>query len=129
MQGRRTFAAECRDAERPATQSPLVIEQIIRRRIGFAGLLLTDDLDMAALTGPVPERAERAIAAGCDVALNCWARMADMIGICERLPAMADATAQRLDRALAVTRLDGASGARAELIAKRDALLALVDTA
>jgi hypothetical protein len=49
--------------------------------IGFAGLLLTDDLDMAALRGPVPDRAARSLAAGCDIALNCWAKMDDMIGI------------------------------------------------
>ena len=39
------------DAEHPATQSPFVIHEIIRQRIGFSGLLLTDDLDMEALDG------------------------------------------------------------------------------
>ncbi len=113
------------DAENPATQSPFVIEQIIRGRIGFDGLLLTDDLDMEALDGTVPERAARALAAGCDIALNCWAKLPDMIGIAERCPAIADAAAVRLDRALAAMRLDGAAGRQAELVAKRDALLAL----
>ncbi|MCB2060882.1 MAG: beta-N-acetylhexosaminidase, partial [Novosphingobium sp.] len=61
------------DRENPATLSPFVVEEIIRGRIGFDGLLLTDDLDMEALSGAVPERAARAIAAGCDIALNCWA--------------------------------------------------------
>ncbi len=117
------------DAHHPATQSPYVISEIIRRRIGFSGLLLTDDLDMEALEGSVPERAERALAAGCDIALNCWARMDDMTGICQRTGAMSAETAARLDRALAVTRLDGASGDQAELIARRDALLALVEQA
>ncbi|MGN6497532.1 MAG: beta-N-acetylhexosaminidase, partial [Tsuneonella sp.] len=105
------------DPERPATQSPIVIEQIIRRRIGFGGLLLTDDLDMEALAGSVPERAEQAVAAGCDLALNCWAKMDDMIGIAERLPAMSAPTAERLERALAVTGEAGAAD-KAELLAK-----------
>ncbi len=113
------------DAENPATQSPFVIEQIIRQRIGFDGLLLTDDLDMEALAGSVPERAERALAAGCDIALNCWAKLPDMIGIAERCPAIGAAAAARLDRALATMQLDGAAGRQAELVAKRDALLAL----
>jgi len=117
------------DNENPATQSPFIIAEIIRKRIGFDGLLLTDDLDMEALSGTVPERAEKAIAAGCDIALNCWARMPDMAGICERLPAMGVQTAARLARTLAFTRLDGASGDQAELIAKRDALLALAGAA
>lgn len=117
------------DADHPATQSPFIIAQIIRKTIGFGGLLLTDDLDMQALSGTVPERAAAALAAGCDIALNCWGKMHDMIGIAEQVPAMGPETAARLERALAVTRLDGASGRRAELVATRDALLALVEQA
>ena len=117
------------DADHPATQSPFVVAEIIRKRIGFDGLLLTDDLDMQALDGTVPQRAEVALAAGCDIALNCWAKLDDMAGIAARCPAMSAATAQRLDRALAVTRLDGASGIQVELLAKRDALLRLVEAA
>lgn len=117
------------DADHPATQSPFVVAEIIRKRIGFDGLLLTDDLDMQALDGTVPQRAEVALAAGCDIALNCWAKLDDMSGIAARCPTMSAAAAQRLDRALAVTRLDGASGIQAELLAKRDALLRLVEAA
>ncbi|MGN6499020.1 MAG: glycoside hydrolase family 3 N-terminal domain-containing protein, partial [Tsuneonella sp.] len=116
------------DKDNPATQSRFVIEQVIRRRIGFSGLLLSDDLDMEALAGSGPERAERAVAAGCDLALNCWAKMDDMIGIAARLPAMSPETAERLDRALAGT--GGAAAAdKAELLAKRDSLLALAGQA
>jgi beta-N-acetylhexosaminidase len=111
------------DADHAATHSPFVIEQIIRKRIGFGGLLLTDDLDMEALGGSVPERAEKAIAAGCDIALNCWAKMDDMIGIAERLPTMSDTVRQRLEAALDGTGIADQTGAHAELIAKRDALL------
>jgi beta-N-acetylhexosaminidase len=114
------------DAENPATQSPFVIEEVIRKRIGFSGLLLTDDLDMEALSESVPQRAAHAIAAGCDIALNCWAKMEDMIGIAEALPAMSPAAAERLDSALARTGLGRADiGLQDELLAKRDALLAL----
>jgi len=114
------------DAENPATQSPFVIDAIIRKRIGFAGLLLTDDLDMDALAGSVPERAARAIAAGCDIALNCWAEMNHMVGIAKLLPTTSEATAARLERALAATDpAKGDIGLQGELIAKRDALLAL----
>jgi len=114
------------DADRPATQSPFVIEEIIRERIGFAGLLLTDDLDMEALAGTVPERAARSLAAGCDIALNCWAKMPDMVGIAEACPTMSGPTAARLAAALAVTgELVPDPARRAELAAKRDSLLAL----
>lgn len=113
------------DAENPATQSPFVIKEIIRKRIGFSGLLLTDDLDMEALSGTVPERAARALAAGCDVALNCWARMDDMIGIAERLPAIAPNAAVRLERALEGAGIAPDLAGQAALLEKRDALLVL----
>lgn len=118
------------DDENPATLSRFVVGEIIRKRIGFSGLLLTDDLDMRALSGTVPERAERAIAAGCDLALYCWARMDDMAGIADRLPPMSQETASRLERALAAGSRSKSARDRAALIARRDALLTQVrDTA
>jgi beta-N-acetylhexosaminidase len=117
------------DAENPATLSPSVIRDIIRGQIGFKGLLLTDDIDMEALGGTIPQRAARAQAAGCDIILNCWAKMDDMEGICEVLAPMSQATAARLDRALAGTRIAPAIAPQvADLLAKRDALLALAGT-
>jgi beta-N-acetylhexosaminidase len=127
MTGHLVFTAW--DAENPATLSATVIREVIRGSIGFDGLLLTDDIDMEALGGSIPERAERAHAAGCDIILNCWAKMDDMQGICNVLPAMSDVTAARLDRALAGTQIAPAIAPQAaELLAKRDALLALVGT-
>lgn len=117
------------DADNPATQSPFVIEQIIRRRIGFDGLLLSDDLDMEALEGSIPDRAARAIGAGCDVALNCWAKLDDMAGIADILPAMGDRAMHRLDRALNAANDRSGTVDRPELIARRDALLALTGEA
>lgn len=117
------------DDRNPGTLSPFVVGQIIRKRIGFSGLLLTDDLDMEALTGTVPERAARAIAAGCDIALNCWAKMDDMVGIAGLLPAMSDETAARLDRALHAANDAGSAIEQATLLAKRDELLALAEAA
>lgn len=116
------------DAENPATHSDFVIEEIIRKSIGFDGLLLTDDLDMQALGGTVPERAARAQAAGCDLALNCWAKMDDMTGIANLLAPMGEATAARLERALAPTATFECAAdmtMQAPLVGKREALLAL----
>jgi beta-N-acetylhexosaminidase len=113
------------DADNPGTLSPIVVNEVIRGKIGFSGLLLTDDIDMEALSGSVPERSERAIAAGCDIVLNCWAKMDDMVGIAERLPAISDAAQERLDRALKGAEAAYSTTDRAQLIAKRDALLDL----
>ena len=115
------------DAENPSTLSKIVVQDIIRDRIGFDGLLFTDDLDMEALSGTVPERARRAQQAGCDIALNCWAKMDDMTGIAEQLAPMSDKTKQRLDRAMATIadRNDGNhEDELAVLIEKRDGLIA-----
>lgn len=113
------------DGDNPGTLSPIVVNEVIRGKIGFSGLLLTDDIDMEALSGSVPERSERAIAAGCDVVLNCWAKMDDMVGIAERLPAISEAARDRLDRALEGTEAEHSGADRAQLIARRDALLEL----
>lgn len=114
------------DAGAPGTLSPFVIGEIIRKRIGFDGLLLTDDTDMQALEGPVPDNAARALAAGCDIALNCWAKMDDMTGIARVAPTMKPETTARLERALAVIRAPADRTAdKPALLAKRDALLAL----
>lgn len=128
MTGHLVFTAW--DAENPATLSPTIIRDIIRGAIGFDGLLLTDDIDMEALGGTIPERAARAHAAGCDIILNCWAKIDDMQGICNILPAMSEATDARLERALAPTRIAPAiAPEQRELLATRDALLALTGTA
>ncbi len=116
------------DADNPATHSAFVIEEIIRKAIGFDGLLLTDDLDMQALGGTVPERAAKAQAAGCDIALNCWAKMDDMVGIADALSPMSAKTADRLERALAGTAAFDCPAdvsAQGNLFATRDRLLDL----
>jgi beta-N-acetylhexosaminidase len=118
------------DEEWPATLSGTIIRDIIRGEIGFQGLLLTDDIDMEALDDTVPERSRRAIAAGCDLVLNCWAKMDDMEGICNALPAISEAASARLERALEGTCISDSLAAEAQdLLAKRDALLALADRA
>ena len=116
---------EAWDPAHPATLSPKVIGEIIRDRIGFDGLLMTDDIDMKALSGTAGEKAAAAIAAGCDVALDCWARMDEMIEIVSRLDDASPETLARLDRAMATVAGGPEAGDFADLLAKRDALLAL----
>lgn len=117
------------DAERLSTVSPVVIQEIIRKRIGFDGLLLSDDIDMEALSGSIPERSERAIAAGCDVATNCWAKMDDMVGIAERCGAMSEEGLARLARAHDAVGDRPEAFDNADLIAARDALFAQAEQA
>lgn len=113
------------DSERPATLSPIIVEDVIRGKIGFDGLLFTDDIDMKALSGTAGEKAAGAIAAGCDVVLDCWGRMAEMQEIAGLLSDMPAKSLERLDRAMATIVGVEPQGDFAELVAKRDALLAL----
>ena len=114
------------DPDLPASLSPTVIAQVIRDRIGFDGLLMTDDLGMHALSGDFGVRAERAVAAGCDIALHCSGDMAEMEAIAAAVPALSAAGEARLARAMAVTLNEDDDLDYAEAVAKRDALLALV---
>ncbi len=112
------------DPDRPATLSPIIINDVIRDRIGFDGLLMTDDIDMKALSGTAGEKAAGALAAGCDVVLDCWARMAEMVEIASLIGDMPQLSRDRLDRAMATIAGSTPQGDIAEFIAKRDSLLA-----
>ncbi len=89
------------DPDRPGTQSPDVVDAI-RTRIGFDGLLMTDDLNMNALSGPLGARAAAARAAGCDVALHCSGDLAEMVAVAGAAGALEGRAAERADTALAL---------------------------
>ncbi|MEO1676534.1 MAG: glycoside hydrolase family 3 N-terminal domain-containing protein [Pseudomonadota bacterium] len=88
------------DPVRPATVSPQVI-RLIRREIGFDGLLTTDDISMQALSGDVVERGNAALAAGCDIVLHCNGVLAEMEMLACGLPPMTAEAHARSDAALA----------------------------
>jgi beta-N-acetylhexosaminidase len=89
------------DPARPATVSNLVIEDIIRGRIGFSGLLMSDDLSMQALSGSLGQRARDALAAGCDVVLHCNGDPAEMAEVAAAAHDLTGAAAARAAAALA----------------------------
>lgn len=69
---------EAIDTARPGTLSPEVINTVLRGEIGFDGLIMSDDLNMHALTGSMQERTAACLSAGCDIALQCSGDMDDM---------------------------------------------------
>ena len=104
------------DAIDPAaavTVSARGIRDVIRGHIGFDGLLLSDDLSMQALGGSLGDRAERALAAGCDVALHCNGRADEMAGIAARTgPMSATAWRRFRDGRAALSRARAPAGPR-----------------
>lgn len=89
------------DPRRPATTSPRVVREIIRKEIGFEGLLMSDDLSMKALEGPLAKRAKAALFAGCDVVLHCNGGMDEMRDVAQEAKPLDDAPLARAEAALA----------------------------
>jgi beta-N-acetylhexosaminidase len=80
----------------PATLSPKVIGTIIRERIGFEGVLVTDDLAMKALSDPPADLARQSLAAGCDIALYCSGEPEPTAELLATCPKITEAAAVRL---------------------------------
>jgi len=55
----------------PATHSKTLIKNIIRNKLGFRGILISDDISMKALSGNLIYNAETAIQSGCNLVLYC----------------------------------------------------------
>ena len=92
------------DPTAPATLSRRVISEVIRREIGFDGVLVSDDLSMQALGGEVAERAAGALAAGCDLVLHCNGDRREMEAIVAATGPISTDAAARLARAEAARR-------------------------
>jgi len=85
----------------PATTSVTLVREVIRGRLGFRGLLMSDDISMGALSGSIETRSRAAITAGCDVVLHCNGELAEMQAVASAVPALTGGSAQRADAALA----------------------------
>ena len=79
---------------RPATTSPKMM-QLIRDKIGFDGLIMTDDISMQALSGPLSQRSADSIAAGCDVVLHCNGDLAEMAEVADASGQMSEIAQSR----------------------------------
>ncbi len=86
------------DDKLTATQSPKLLK-FIREKIGFGGLLMSDDLSMKALGGTFRERAEITLQAGCDVLLHCNGKMDEMTQVASGAQAMTEKAYARMDAA------------------------------
>jgi beta-N-acetylhexosaminidase len=113
------------DKGRPASQSPVIVSEIVRGRIGFDGWLMSDDIGMEALQGDFGARAAGVVAAGCDAALHCSGKMDEMVAVAAAAPRMTSEGEERLRQAMVIASDPADGPGFEELIAKRDELLAL----
>jgi beta-N-acetylhexosaminidase len=101
----------------PATTSAIMISEVIRGFIGFSGALMSDDVSMGALAGPIAQRVRQSLAAGCDLVLHCNGDLAEMQKVAANCPELGGAARERTERALASRRAPQAfdqEAARAE---------------
>jgi beta-N-acetylhexosaminidase len=113
------------DAAQPATTSATIIEQVIRRGIGFQGLLMSDDVSMNALAGSIAERNRAIFAAGCDMVLHCNGKLDEMGDVARETPELSGKALQRAEQALAARKAPQAF----DRLAARQELDALIDRA
>jgi beta-N-acetylhexosaminidase len=101
----------------PATTSVTLVQDVIRGWLKFAGLLMSDDISMGALSGSIEERSRAAIAAGCDVILHCSGELEEMRSVASAVPLLTGEAAARADAALrrrGQVRKDDVAALRAE---------------
>jgi len=105
------------------TQSAVGIAAVVRGTLGFGNVLVSDDINMQALSGDLAERAARALGAGCDIALHCSGKLDEMTALLPTVPVLVGPALSRWQAAIARRRppepFDHVAG-RAEL----EALLA-----
>ena len=69
-----------------ATHSKIIVKKIIRKRIGFKGLLISDDISMKALKFDLEENAIKALKAGCNLVLHCNGNIKEMTKLIKVVP-------------------------------------------
>jgi len=84
------------DEAHPATVSSAIIRAVIRGSIGFAGILVSDDLAMGALSGPPDMRARTALLAGCDLAMYCSGEITASEAVLRACPVLSEPAVARL---------------------------------
>ncbi len=108
----------------PATLSGPLIAQVIRGRLGFRGVLVTDDLAMRALSAEPATCAIQALEAGCDLALYCPGDPDGTHAVLAACPAVTPDTRARITTARAMVRHRALPLVAERIAAERDRLLA-----
>ncbi len=69
-----------------ATQSKKIIMKIIRKKIGFKGILISDDISMKALKDDIISNARKSLEAGCNLVLYCSGKHRDSLKLLKEMP-------------------------------------------
>ena len=91
---------EAIDPDRPATFSAHIIHEIIRSKLGFDGLLMSDDISMKALSGDFAYKADEIFGAGCDIILHCNGVFEEMTEVSAHTPTLQGTALERAERVM-----------------------------
>ena len=98
------------DPDSAASVSAKVVKDIIRRDIGFTGVLLADDVSMKALGGTLKSRIEGSMGAGMDLTMLCNASFEDRALALSVTPKVTEVSAKRIEAAEAQRRANLKNG-------------------
>ena len=74
------------DPVNTATHSKFIIDKVIRKKIKFKGILISDDISMKSLNYKIEENATKALKAGCNLVLHCNGKISEMIKLSKVIP-------------------------------------------
>ena len=83
------------DNKNVSTFSKKIIKNIIRKKIGFKGILMSDDISMKALKYDLITNAKKSLSAGCNLVLYCAGNIKDNFKLIKSLPYVDKFTAKK----------------------------------
>jgi len=91
------------DSNNPATHSQKVIN-LIRKKIGFKNLIMSDDISMKALKYSVSKNTTKAFTSGCDLVLHCNAKYKEMLMVAKNSPLLSNFVIKKTSQLLNLIR-------------------------
>ena len=83
------------DTQNVSTHSKFIIQNIIRKEIGFKGILISDDISMKALKYDLLNNALKSLEAGCNLVLYCAGKYEDSENLLNKIPIIDSFTAKK----------------------------------
>jgi len=74
------------DNKNCATQSKIIIQDIIRGKLAFKGIIMTDDISMKALKGSIKNNIYKSLDAGCNIILHCNGKINEVYELVKIIP-------------------------------------------
>ena len=83
------------DNKHVSTFSKKIIKKIIRKKIGYKGILMSDDISMKALQYDLVTNAKKSLEAGCNLVLYCAGNIQDNLKLIKFVPFIDKFTSQK----------------------------------